>query len=196
MKKVLGLALLTLVLSACGGQTPLTEADQVTRYIEQEVKRNSRGLNALIAAAEETEFDSLTWRHGERIQLRVREEGEFRVVEDGDAGGVIAAAVANNVPSFSVVRYEDNWLVVFRNYLSEHCQAVYAYAMSGPTDDLTRCTADVFAEQPNGQCYTPIDGQWSVFKEWFFAEAFVDAGNPVCIEKADMGWRAEAIRPN
>ena len=91
----------------------LTEAEQVTRYIEQEVKRNSRGLNALVAAAEETEFDSLTWRHGERIQLRVREAGEFRTVEDGDAGGVIAAAVANNVPSFSIVRYEDNWLVVF-----------------------------------------------------------------------------------
>ncbi|RUO21498.1 hypothetical protein [Aliidiomarina haloalkalitolerans] len=196
MHKLVGLAAFALFLSACGGQPPLTEAEQVTRYIEQEVKRNSRGLNALVAAAEETEFDSLTWRHGERIQLRVREAGEFRTVEDGDAGGVIAAAVANNVPSFSIVRYEDNWLVVFRNYLSDHCQAVYAYAMFGPTDNLDLCTLEFVAEQPNGQCYSPIEGQWSVFKEWFFAEAFVDAGNPVCNEKADLGWRAEAIRSN
>ena len=31
----------------------------------------------------------------------------FEPLKDGDAGGVIAAAVANNVPSFSIVRYED-----------------------------------------------------------------------------------------
>ena len=66
----------------------------------------------------------------------------------------------------------------------------------GPTDNLDLCTLEFVAEQPNGQCYSPIEGQWSVFKEWFFAEAFVDAGNPVCNEKADLGWRAEAIRSN
>lgn len=189
----IGLALLTLVLSACGGQAPLTESEQVTRYIEQEVKRNQRGLANLIAAAEETEFDSLTWRHGERIQLRVREDGRFRLVEDGEAGGVVAAAVENNVPSFSIVRHGDNWLVVFRNYFSDHCQAVYAYAMLGDTGDLPLCSPEGFAEHANGRCHTPIDQQWAVFKEWFFAEALVDEGNPVCVDKAANGWQAAPI---
>lgn len=189
---VLGLVMV-FMLAGCSERMALTEAEQVTRYIEQEVKRNQRGLSNLIAAAEETEFDSLTWRHGERIQLRVRENGSFRLVEDGEAGGVVSAAVANNVPSFSIVRHQDNWLVVFRNYLSDHCQAVYAYAMYGARGDTRACEPEAFAEHANGRCVTPIDEQWSVFKEWFFAEALVEQGNPVCIAKEQAGWQVEPL---
>lgn len=178
------------LLTGCSEVQPLSEAEQVERIIQQEIARNERGLNALTDAAEVTDYDGFAWRRGERIQVRNHTDNGMQLVEDAEAPTIIAAAVDYNIPSFSIVRYADGWLVVFRNYLNDHCQAVYAYAYRGDLKDTPQCAEDVFAENANGQCQSPINTEWVVFKEWFFAEALADQGNPVCVEKAAQGWQA------
>ena len=98
--------------------------------------------------------------------------------------------MANNLPSFSIVRYQQGWLVVFNTYLTEHCQAVYAYAYRGQLPEVPPCSDERFAETANGQCQSPITANWQLFKEWFFAESLVAEGNPKCISKAEQGWQA------
>lgn len=179
-----------LLLAGCSEVQPLSEAEQVERTIQQEIARNERGLNALTEAAEVTDYDGFAWRRGERIQIRNHTDNGMHIVEDAEAPTIIAAAVEHNIPSFSIVRYEGGWLVVFRNYLSDHCQAVYAYAYRGALADTPQCTPQLFADLANGQCQSPINNEWVVFKEWFFAEALADQGNPVCVEKLADGWQA------
>lgn len=189
MKKCFVLVLSTVLwLAGCSEIQPLSEAEQVERLIEQEIARNERGLNALTAAAEVTAYDGFAWRRGERIQIRNHSDTGMQLVEDAEAPTIIAAAVEYNIPSFSIVRYEGGWLVVFRNYLSDYCQAVYAYAYRGELPNTPLCSSEQFATNANGSCQRPINSEWAVFKEWFFAEALVAEGNPVCVQQAEQGW--------
>ncbi|MEE2023270.1 MULTISPECIES: hypothetical protein [Alkalimonas] len=180
---LLGMGLL-LLMSACEPIQSLTEAEQVERTIRQEVRRDLRGLNALTDAADATVFDGFAWRRGERLQIRQRQEGELVLLEQAEAPEIIATAVAQNIPSFSVVRYQQGWLVVFTTYVSPQCQVVYAYAYRGALPDTPQCSNDIFGEQANGQCQSPINEQWQVFKEWFFAESLLEEGNPACVQSA------------
>ena len=191
------LLLASLFVAGCDQLKTLTEAEQIARSIQQEVKRNERGLDALIAAADNTTYDGFAWRRGERIQIRQRltegeQQGELQLLAEAEAPEIIATAVANNLPSFSIVRYQQGWLVVFNTYLTEHCQAVYAYAYRGQLPEVAPCSEERFAETANGQCQSPITANWQLFKEWFFAESLVAEGNPKCISKAEQGWRVSA----
>lgn len=177
-------------LMACDALKGPSPAEQVDRTIRQEINANQRGLNALIEIAQDTEYDGFAWRRGEQIQVRRRSEQGMTLLENIEAPAIIAAAVEYNVPSFSIVRYQQGWLVVFRNYVSEHCQAVYAYAYRGVLNDTPQCAEALYAQSANGQCQSPINEQWVVFKEWFFAETLADEGNPVCLQKAAEGWQA------
>lgn len=170
----------------------LSEADQIERTIRQEVQRDVKGLTALITVADGTEYDGFAWRRGETIQVRQRQNGELTLLEQTEAPEIIATAVKHNIPSFSVVRHQQGWLVVFRTYVSSHCQVVYAYAYRGQLADTPQCNNDLYAEQANGQCQSPINDDWQVFKEWFFAETLVAAANPVCNEKVEQGWQTIA----
>ncbi|WP_290616840.1 MULTISPECIES: hypothetical protein [unclassified Arsukibacterium] len=167
----------------------LTEAQQIERTIRQQVSRDLDGLNALTAAADTTEYDGFAWRRGEKIQIRQRVDGELALLEQAEAPEIIATAVEHQIPSFSLVRYQQGWLVVFRTYVSNHCQVVYAYAYRGKLPDTPQCTEEVFASQANGRCLSPINDEWQVFKEWFFAESLVAEGNPVCKAKLEQGWQ-------
>lgn len=182
-------ALAILLLSACDKMQTLSEAEQVERTIRQEVRRDVKGLNALTTAAAATEYDGFAWRRGERIQIRQRLDGELILLEQAEAPEIIAAAVKHRIPSFSLVRYQQGWLVVFRTYVSSHCQVVYGYAYRGELDNTPQCTEQLFASQANGQCQSPINDEWQVFKEWFFAESLVAEGNPVCADKVAQGWQ-------
>ncbi|WP_372627023.1 hypothetical protein [Arsukibacterium sp.] len=188
-KKLMVLSLL-LLLTACDNMQTLTEAEQVARTIRQEVSRDLTGLNALTAAAAATDYDGFAWRRGEKIQIRQRKNGELALLEQAEAPEIIATAVKHNIPSFSLVRYQQGWLVVFRTYVSNHCQVVYAYAYRGEALDTPQCSEQEFASSANGRCQSPINNEWQVFKEWFFAESLVADGNPVCTAKAEQGWQA------
>ena len=177
------------LLTACDKMQTLSEAEQIERTIRQEVSRDVKGLSALTTVAAATEYDGFAWRRGEKIQIRQRQNGELVLLEQAEAPDVIATAVEHRIPSFSLVRYQQGWLVVFRTYVSSHCQVVYAYAYRGSLPDTPQCTEDLFASQANGKCQSPINDQWQVFKEWFFAESLVAEGNPVCTAKAEQGWQ-------
>ena len=179
-----------LLLTACDNMQTLTEAEQVARTIRQEVSRDLKGLNALTTAATATNYDGFAWRRGEKIQIRQRLDGELTLLEQAQAPEIIATAVEYRIPSFSLVRYQQGWLVVFRTYVSSHCQVVYAYAYRGKLPDTPQCTEQEFAGSANGRCQSPINDEWQVFKEWFFAESLVASGNPVCTAKAEQGWQA------
>lgn len=181
-----------LLVAACDMKGP-TEAEQVERTIRQEVSRDLKGLNALTAIAETTDYDGFAWRRGERIQVRQRQAQGLILLEQAEAPDIIAAAVTHNIPSFSLVRYNQGWLVVFRTYVSSQCQVVYAYAYRGELTDTPQCSNQIFAEQANGQCKSMIKDDWQVFKEWFFAESMMLSGNPVCKAKAEQGW--QVIQP-
>lgn len=183
------IAVTGLLLTACDNMQTLTEAQQIERTIRQEVSRDLKGLNALTAAADTTEYDGFAWRRGEKIQIRQRLNGELTLLEQAAAPEIIATAVGHRIPSFSLVRYQQGWLVVFRTYVSNHCQVVYAYAYRGELADTPQCTEELFASQANGQCQSPINDEWQVFKEWFFAESLVAEGNPVCEAKLQQGWQ-------
>lgn len=184
MLKVYVVVLSILLLAACDKMQALTVAEQVERTIRQEVRRDLRGLNALTDAAEATAYDGFAWRRGEPLQIRQRQGSELVLLEQAEAADVIATAVAQRIPSFSLVRYQQGWLVVFDTYVSPQCQVVYAYAYRGHLADTPLCTKDVFAEQANGRCKSPITDEWKVFKEWFFAESLLAEGNPACVEAA------------
>lgn len=77
--------------------------------------------------------------------------------------------MAHNIPSFSLVRYQQGWLVVFRTYVTAQCQVVYAYR--GELADTPQCSNALFSEQANGQCKSPINNEWQVSQEWFLAES-------------------------
>lgn len=190
--KPLLLLAVILALTSCDKLKGPTEAEQIERTIRQEVQRNQRGLNALTEVATTTPFDGFAWRRGELLQIRQRVNGTMQLLSDVEVPAIIATAVEFNVPSFSIVRYQEGWLVVFRNYVSEHCQAVYAYAYRGNLPETPQCHADRFANEANGQCQSPINTEWVIFKEWFFAESLAEQGNPVCVKKANDGWQAEA----
>ena len=187
--KFLIAAAAVMLLTACDKMKTLSEAEQIERTIRQEVSRDLTGLNALTTAATATEYDGFAWRRGEKIQIRQRQNGELVLLEQAEAPDVIATAVEHRIPSFSLVRYQQGWLVVFRTYVSSHCQVVYAYAYRGSLPDTPQCTEDLFASQANGKCQSPINDQWQVFKEWFFAESLVAEGNPVCAARAEQGWQ-------
>lgn len=189
---ICGLLIVAATLPACDALKGPSTAEQIERTIRQEVNANQRGLDALIRVADTTPYDGFAWRRGEPLQIRQRDAKGMNLLETATAPEIIATAVEFNVPSFSIVRYQQGWLVVFRNYLSEHCQAVYAYAYRGTLADTPLCTAEQYAEQANGQCQLPINADWLVFKEWFFAETLADEGNPVCQQKAAQGWQATA----
>lgn len=194
MRKILTLSSLLLIASGLTGCDALkgpSTAEQVERTIRQEVKANQRGLTALIAKADATPYDGFAWRRGELLQIRQNSAEGMILLENTSVPEIISTAVEFNVPSFSIVRYQQGWLVVFRNYLSAHCQSVYAYAYNGSLPDVPQCTETLYAENANGQCQTPINAQWAVFKEWFFAENLADQGNPVCQKKAAAGWLAQ-----
>jgi len=184
------------LLSSCEEIKAPTLSEQNERTIRQEVKQNTKGLQALTAVGDTTEYDGFAWRRGEHIQIRQRKAHDLELLTDATAPEIIATAVKYNIPSFSIVRYNQGWLVVFRNYLSEHCQAVYAYAYNGSLDNTPQCSAEQFANNANGQCQSPIDENWVVFQEWFFAEALASEGNPVCQQKAAQGWHTDAISTN
>lgn len=188
LSKIALAALLLPLLIACDNMQSLTKAEQVERTIRQEVRRDLRGLNALIDVAEVTEYDGFAWRRGELLQIRQRIDGELLLLDQAEAPDIIATAVKQNIPSFSLVRYQQGWLVVFDTYVSSHCQVVYAYAYRGVLTDTQPCSSDTYAAQASGQCQSKINDEWQVFKEWFFAESLVDEGNPVCIEYAAQGW--------
>lgn len=190
MYRKLMLLSLLLLLTACDNMQTLTEAEQIERTIRQEVSRDLTGLNALTTAAAATDYDGFAWRRGEKIQIRQRQNGELALLEQAEAPEIIAAAVKHRIPSFSLVRYQKGWLIVFRTYISNHCQVVYAYAYRGQLPDTPQCTEQAFASSANGRCQSPINTEWQVFKEWFFAESMVAAGNPVCTAKAEQGWQA------
>lgn len=179
-----------LLLTSCDASQGLTEAEQIERTIRQEVSRDLRGLNALTDAAQTTSYDSFAWRIGETIQVRQRQGHDLTLLEDAQAPAVIAAAVEHKIPSFSIVRYQQGWLVVFRTYVTAQCQVVYAYAYRGQLADTAQCSDTLFTEQANGQCQSPINEQWQVFKEWFFADSLLVEGNPICQQKAELGWRS------
>ncbi|MAA94780.1 MAG: hypothetical protein CML21_09740 [Rheinheimera sp.] len=187
--RLLMIATTGLLLTACDNMQTLTEAQQIERTIRQQVSRDLDGLNALTAAADTTEYDGFAWRRGEKIQIRQRVDGELALLEQAEAPEIIATAVEHQIPSFSLVRYQQGWLVVFRTYVSNHCQVVYAYAYRGKLPDTPQCTEEVFASQANGRCLSPINDEWQVFKEWFFAESLVAEGNPVCKAKLEQGWQ-------
>ncbi|MBV2127478.1 hypothetical protein [Arsukibacterium indicum] len=188
--KLLMIAATVLLLTACDKMQTLSEAEQIERTIRQEVSRDLTGLNALTTAAAATDYDGFAWRRGEKIQIRQRQNGELALLEQAEAPDVIATAVEHRIPSFSLVRYQQGWLVVFRTYVSNHCQVVYAYAYRGQLPDTPKCTEQEFASSANGRCQSPINDEWQVFKEWFFAESLVAEGNPVCAAKAEQGWQA------
>lgn len=187
--RLLVIAATGLLLTACDNMQTLTEAQQIERTIRQEVSRDLQGLNALTEAADTTEYDGFAWRRGEKIQIRQRMDGELTLLEQAEAPEIIAKAVEHRIPSFSLVRYQKGWLVVFRTYVSNHCQVVYAYAYRGQLPGTPQCTEEVFASKANGQCQSPINDEWQVFKEWFFAESLVAEGNPVCKAKLEQGWQ-------
>jgi len=191
---VISLVVIFSLLSGCSELKGPSNAEQVERTIRQEIQRNERGLNALTEVAQNTEYDGFAWRRGERIQVRQRNDQGMQLLEDAEAPAIIATAVEYNIPSFSIVRYQQGWLVVFRNYVSDHCQAVYAYAYRGTLSDTPQCSDELYAQAANGQCQSPINEQWVVFKEWFFAETLADEGNPVCLQKVAEGW--QAVRNN
>jgi len=186
--KALILTTTMMLVAACDMKGP-TEAEQVERTIRQEVSRDLKGLNALTTLAQSTDYDGFAWRHGELIQIRQRQAQGLVLLEQAEAPEIIAAAVAHKIPSFSLVRYNQGWLVVFRTYVSQQCQVVYAYAYRGELPDTPLCTNALYAEQANGQCKSPINNEWQVFKEWFFAESMLQEGNPVCLSKAGQGWQ-------
>lgn len=188
LSKIALTTLLLPLLIGCDNMQSLTKAEQVERTIQQEVRRDLRGLNALTEAAAATEYDGFAWRRGELLQIRQRQDGELMLLDQAEAPDIIATAVKQNIPSFSLVRYQQGWLVVFDTYVSPHCQVVYAYAFRGVLTATQPCSSDAFAEQASGQCQSKINDEWQVFKEWFFAESLVDEGNPVCIEYAAQGW--------
>lgn len=190
LKSVVAILTGLVLITGCGDMQTLSEAEQIERTIRQEVSRDVTGLNALIAAADATGYDGFAWSRGERIQVRQRQQGELTLLANAEAPEIIATAVAHKIPSFSVVRYQQGWLVVFRTYVSSHCQVVYGYAYRGSLADTPQCSTELFAEQANGQCQSPINDQWQVFKEWFFAQSLVDQGNPVCVKKVEQGWQA------
>lgn len=190
--KLCSLLIAAATLPACDALKGPSPAEQVERTIRQEVNANQRGLEALIQVAEPTVYDGFAWRRGEPLQIRQRTAEGMTLLEDASAPEIIATAVEFNVPSFSLVRYQQGWLVVFRNYVSQHCQAVYAYAYRGTLPDTPQCADTLFAEQANGQCQSAINSEWVVFKEWFFAETLADDGNPICQQKAAEGWQAVA----
>lgn len=179
-----------ITLTGCDQLKGPTEAEQIERTIRQEIQRNQRGLNALTDVATTTTFDGFAWRRGELLQIRQRINGSMQLLTEVEAPAIIATAVEFNIPSFSIVRFKQGWLVVFRNYVSHHCQVVYAYAYRGSLPDTPQCNADLFEQDANGQCQSPINEQWVIFKEWFFAESLADQGNPVCLQKASEGWQA------
>jgi hypothetical protein len=185
----LAMSTVVLLITGCGDMQPLTEAEQIERTIRQEVSRDIKGLTALTTAAEATTYDGFAWRRGERIQIRQRSEQGLTLLAQAEAPAIIAIAVAHNIPSFSVVRYQQGWLVVFHTYVSSQCQVVYAYAYRGNLADTQQCSNELFAGQANGKCQSPINAQWQVFKEWFFAESLLNEGNPVCVSKAAQGWQ-------
>ncbi|MDP4535310.1 hypothetical protein Q3O60_03800 [Alkalimonas collagenimarina] len=182
--KYLMVLLAFMVLTACEKMQSLTESEQVERTIRQEVRRDLRALNTLTDAADATEYDGFAWRRGERLQIRQRQDGELVLLEQAEAPEIIATAVAQKIPSFSLVRYQQGWLVVFTTYVNPQCQVVYAYAYRGVLADTPLCSSEVFTEQANGQCQSPIQDQWQVFKEWFFAESMLEEGNPACVQSA------------
>ncbi len=185
------LVVATLVLlTACDKMQTLSEGEQIERTIRQEVKRDVKGLTALTSAANATEYDGFAWRRGEKIQVLQRQNGELTLLEQAEAPDIIATAVKHNIPSFSVVRHQQGWLVVFRTYVSSHCQVVYAYAYRGKLNNTSACSEELFASKSNGQCQSPINEEWQVFKEWIFAESLAGQGNPVCQAKLDQGWQA------
>jgi hypothetical protein len=190
MFKILIAGLALLFITACDTMQTLSEAEQIERTIRQEVSRDLQGLNTLTTVADATEFDGFAWRRGEKIQIRQRENGELILLEQAQAPEIIAAAVKYNIPSFSLVRYQQGWLVVFRTYVTSHCQVVYVYAYRGQLDNTPQCSASLFEGQANGTCQSPINEQWQVFNEWFFAESLASEGNPVCTAKAQQGWQA------
>ncbi|MEE2001163.1 hypothetical protein QWY20_06825 [Alkalimonas sp. MEB108] len=181
---ITGLMLLVTLLTGCDSMQSLTEAEQVERTIRQEVRRDLRGLNALTDAAQATPYDGFAWRRGERLQVRQRQEQALLLLEQVEVPEIIATAVAQRIPSFSLVRYQQGWLVVFDTYVSPQCQVVYAYAYRGHLADTPLCSKDVFAEQANGRCQSPITEEWQVFKEWFFARSLLEEGNPACVQSA------------
>lgn len=181
---ITGLMLLVPLLTGCDSMQSLTEAEQVERTIQQEVRRDLRGLNALTDAAQATPYDGFAWRRGERLQVRQRQEQALLLLEQVEVPEIIATAVAQRIPSFSLVRYQQGWLVVFDTYVSPQCQVVYAYAYRGHLADTPLCSKDVFAEQANGRCQSPITEEWQVFKEWFFARSLLEEGNPACVQSA------------
>lgn len=189
MFRIFVAASVVLLLIGCDSMQTLSEAEQTERTIRQEVKRDVKGLNALTTVAQATEFDGFAWRRGERIQIRQRQNGELVLLEQAEAPEIIAAAVKHKIPSFSLVRYQQGWLVVFRTYVSSHCQVVYAYAYRGKLADTPQCSNALYAGQANGQCQSPINDEWQVFKEWFFAESLVAEGNPLCVSKVAQGWQ-------
>jgi hypothetical protein len=188
-KTFLAMSTVLLLTSGCGDSQSLTEAEQIERTIRQEVSRDIKGLNALTTAAEATTYDGFAWRRGERIQIRQRDGQGLTLLAHAEAPAIIAIAVAHNIPSFSVVRYQQGWLVVFRTYVSSQCPVVYAYAYRGSLADTPQCTNELFAGQANGKCQSPINAEWQIFKEWFFAESLLNEGNPVCVSKAKQGWQ-------
>lgn len=190
--KLCGLLVAAATLPACDALKGPSPAEQVERTIRLEVSANQRGLDALIAVAEPTAYDGFAWRRGELLQIHQRTDEGMKLLEETSVPEIIATAVEFNVPSFSLVRYEQGWLVVFRNYLNAHCQAVYAYAYRGTLPDTPQCADELYGQSANGQCQSPINAQWVVFKEWFFAETLADEGNPVCQQKAAEGWQAVA----
>ena len=114
LKSTVALLTVVLTITGCGEMQTLSEAEQIARTIRQEVSRDEKGLNALIAAADATGYDGFAWRRGERTQVRQRQQGELTLLADAEAPDIIATAVAHKIPSFSVVRYQQGWLVVFR----------------------------------------------------------------------------------
>ncbi|SEA78375.1 hypothetical protein [Alkalimonas amylolytica] len=184
MYKIAVVAILGLLLTACEKMQGLTQAEQVERTIRQEVRRDLHGLNALTDTADATPYDGFAWRRGEQVQIRQRQGQDLVLLEQAKAPQIIATAVAQRIPSFSLVRYQQGWLVVFDTYVSPLCQVVYAYAYRGQLADTPLCTKDVFAEQANGRCQSPITDEWQVFKEWFFASSLLEEGNPACVQSA------------
>lgn len=184
------LLIVSLLFAGCDMRQTLTEGEQIERSIRQEVLRKTRALDALVAAADNTAYDSFAWRRGERIQIRQRQEnGQLLLLPEAEAPEVIATAVEHKTPSFSLVRYQQGWLVVFNTYVTAHCQVVYAYAYRGQLPEVSSCNEAFIASEANGQCQSPINADWQVFKEWFFAETLLTEGNPQCLKQAAAGWK-------
>lgn len=190
LSRLASLLVLCGFLFGCDMRHTLTEGEQIERSIRQEVQRKSSALDALVTSAAETPYDSFAWRRGERIQIRQRQDdNQLVLLPEAEAPEVIATAVKHKIPSFSLVRYQEGWLVVFNTYVTAQCQVVYAYAFQGKLADVPTCNNTLLLSEANGQCQSPINENWQVFKEWFFAETLLTQGNPQCLKQAEMGWR-------